>query len=78
MEQMQRILDFLEVEPGKQRLACLELSNVDIFKRKSKALPSNPFAGELSKIIRQHIDQINSLLIEFGHPKIPFNKYKIF
>ena len=78
MEQMQRILDFLEVDPEQQRLACLKFSNVDIFKRKSKPLQRNPFAGELSKRIRQHIDQVDTLLIEFGHPRIPYNKYKIF
>ena len=62
MEQMERILKFLRVEPDQQRLSCLKFSTVDMFRRKSRALPENPFSGTLSSTIRQHINQVNYLL----------------
>ena len=78
IREMKRILEFLHVSPDPHRLTCLKFSTVDIFKRKSKPLPRNPFSEDLSVNIRQHIDYVDSLLLELGHPGIPYNKYKIF
>ena len=78
MIEMKRILEFLGVEPDQRRLTCLKYSTVDIFKRRRKQMPGNPFSGNLSKTIRKHIDQMDKLLQEFGHPGIPYNKYSVF
>ena len=78
MKEIKRILKFLQVEPDERRMTCLKQSVVDMFKRKSKKISKSPFSSDLSDIIRQHIDHMDSLLHEFGHPGIPYNKYKIF
>jgi len=78
LKEIIRIINFLEVNPDHQRLTCLQYSTVDIFKRKSKKMPRSPFSRQLSENIRKHIDQVDQLLQEFGHPGIPYNKYQIF
>ena len=78
IKQMERILEFLQFQTDTRRLNCLRFSTVDIFKRKSNSLPGNPFSGSLSADIKKHIEQVDTLLLESGHPGIPYNKYKLF
>ena len=78
MREIRRLLRFLSVEPDKDRLACLQYSKVDIFKRKRSKLHTSPYTPELLLTIKSQIDQVDSLLIRFGHPGIPYNKYKLF
>ena len=78
MKEMKRILEFLDVEPEEKRLSCLQESNVNIFKRKSHKLNSNPYQGPLSKVIKFHIDDVNDMLLKFNHPPVPYSKYTSF
>ena len=60
MEEVEKILRFLDQNIDKRRMECMKYANLDFYKRNNPKLMKNPFS-----MIKNNVDIVNDTLVSF-------------
>ena len=69
--EVERMLIYLNFDKDKRRMECMKYADLNFYRRNSPKLRQNPYTEQLSNIIKNNIDIVNNILVQFGH------KYKL-
>ena len=75
--EIEKVLEFLELNIDPSRLECVKYCRFDMFQRSHQRLEPSPYSENLRRIVTESIMAVDAILTQYGHAGIPFEKYSI-
>ena len=78
MEEIKKILEFLDINIEPWRLSCVKYCEFDMFLRKNSLQKnSSIFSDELKDLVWKNVFAVNNLFTKINYDNLPFHKYTI-